>query len=178
MNDLPADLSSDAETRDPHAARVGAVAQATRRTFLGSLAGGAAAFSLGGIALSELLAREAHAAGAGGTDPAADALAPRSPHFAARAKAVIYIHLAGSPSQLELLDYKPALTRFHGTPCPDEYLKGEKFAFIKGHPTLLAPQHKFSRAGRAGLWTSDLLPHFRTIEDEVCVVNTMTTDQF
>jgi len=152
-----------------------ALAAQTRRTFLGSLAGGAAAFSLGGIALGELLAKDAPAASGGGV---ADPLAPRAPHFTPRAKRVIYIHLAGSPSQLELLDYKPKLAEFHGTPCPDEYLKGEKFAFIKGHPTLLAPQHKFQRTGRAGLWTSDLLPHFRTIEDEVCVINSMTTDQF
>jgi hypothetical protein len=171
------------ETND-HAARAAAeVAQATRRTFLGNLAGGAARFSLGGIAfgqlLSESFARESRAAGgARETSASEDPLAPRAPHFAARAKNVIYIHLAGSPSQLELLDYKPKLAEFHGTPCPDEYLKGEKFAFIKGHPTLLAPQHKFARAGRAGLWTSDLLPNFRTIEDEVCVINTMTTDQF
>ena len=129
-----------------------ALAAQTRRTFLGSLAGGAAAFSLGGIALGELLAKDAHAAGGGGV---VDPLAPRAPHFTPRAKRVIYIHLAGSPSQLELLDYKPKLAEFHGTPCPDEYLKGEKFAFIKGHPTLLAPQHKFQRTGRAGLWTSD-----------------------
>ena len=167
------------ETNDTAARAAAEVAQATRRTFLGNLAGGAAAFSLGGIALSELLSREARASGSARSDaPTEDPLAPRAPHFAARAKNVIYIHLAGSPSQLELLDYKPKLAEFHGTPCPDEYLKGEKFAFIKGHPTLLAPQHTFARAGRAGLWTSDLLPNFRTIEDEVCVINTMTTDQF
>ena len=155
------------------------IARETRRAFLGNIAGGAAAFSLGGIALSELLAREAGAAAAGGGGaPHADPLAPRAPHFPARAKSVIYIHLAGSPSQLELLDYKPELAKFDGTPCPDEYLKGEKFAFIKGHPTLLAPQHRFRQAGRAGFWTSDLLPHFRSIEDEVCLVKTLTTDQF
>lgn len=166
------------ETNDSAACAAAEIAQATRRTFLGNLAGGVAAFSLGGIALTELLTRRAKAAGSDQTKAIEDPLAPRAPHFAARAKNVIYIHLAGSPSQLELLDYKPKLAEFHGKPCPDEYLKGEKFAFIKGHPTLLAPQHKFSRAGRAGLWTSDLLPHFRTIEDEVCVINTMTTDQF
>ena len=172
------------ETNDPAARALAGIAQATRRTFLGSLAGGAAAFSLGGIALGEMLAREAHGAhgsggaGGGAGGDASDPMAPRAPHFPARAKAVISIHLAGSPSQLELLDYKPKLAEFHGTPCPDEYLKGEKFAFIQGHQTLLAPQHRFARAGKAGLWTSDLLPHFRTIEDEVCVVNTMTTDQF
>jgi hypothetical protein len=175
------------ETNDPAARAAAEVAQATRRTFLGNLAGGAAAFSLGGIALSELLAREARASavdrdrdrsGGDGSAGSDDPPAVRAPHFKPRAKSVIYIHLAGSPSQLELLDYKPKLAEFHGTPCPDKYLKGEKFAFIKGHPTLLAPQHKFARAGRAGLWTSDLLPNFRTIEDEVCVINTMTTDQF
>ncbi|MEY5061438.1 MAG: hypothetical protein RIS45_1359, partial [Planctomycetota bacterium] len=92
-----------------------ALAAQTRRTFLGSslgsLAGGAAAFSLGGIALGEMLAKDAPVS--------ADPLAPRAPHFSPRAKHVIYIHLAGSPSQLELLDYKPKLAEFHGTPCPD-----------------------------------------------------------
>lgn len=156
---------------------VDALAQTTRRTFLGSLAGGASAFSLGSIALSQLLAREAHAA------PMADSLhestqLSRAPHFAARAKNVIYIHLAGSPSQLELFDYKPTLTKFNGQSCPDEYLKGEKFAFIKGHPTLLGPVCKFAQSGTAGLWTSEFIPHFRSIEHEVCVIKSMTTDQF
>ena len=155
-----------------------ALAAQTRRTFLGSLAGGAAAFSLGSIALGEMLANGATLADGVAIPNTTDPLAPRAPSFPARAKHVIYIHLAGSPSQLELLDYKPELAKYNGVPCPDDYLKGEKFAFIKGHPTLLAPQHKFRQAGRAGLWTSDLLPHFRTIEDEVCVINSMTTDQF
>ena len=160
------------------ASNFASIGDATRRTFLGSLAGGAAAFSLGGIALSELLAREAKGDDANSSATTADPFTPRAPNFPARAKSVIYIHLAGSPSQLELFDYKPQLAKYNGQSCPDEYLKGEKFAFIKGHPTLLGPQTSFSRSGRAGLWTSDLLPHFRDVENEVCVIKSMTTDQF
>ena len=139
--------------------------RATRRTFLGAVAGGMSAFSLGGIALGELAASR-------------DPLAPRAPHFVPRARRVIWIHLAGSPSQLELFDYKPELARLHGTPCPDHYLAGERFAFIKGHPTLLGPVQKFSRGPGTGRWIGDLLPHLRSVEHELCVVRSMTTDQF
>src|SRR5881628_310309 len=73
---------------------------------------------LGAIALAELLAR--------GED-AKNPLGPKKPHHTAKAKAVIYLHMAGSPSQLDLFDYKPELVKFDGKPCPKEYLEGKRF---------------------------------------------------
>lgn len=85
-----------------------------------------------------------------------------------KAKRVIYIHKAGSPSQLELFDYKPELVKWHGKDCPAELLKGKTFAFIRGVPKMLGPQGKFNQFGESGAWVSDYLPHFQTVVDEVC----------
>ena len=71
---------------------------------------------IGTMALASLLAREAPA-GAPGTNPIGDPLAPKKPHFAAKAKRVIYLHLTGSPPHLDLFDYKPELVRHDGEPC-------------------------------------------------------------
>ncbi len=141
----------------------------TRRQFLG-----AGSLGLGALALGDLL-RARPTSAAGDTSPGG---AIQTPHFVPRAKSVIYIHLAGSPSQLELLDYKPELARFDGTPCPDEYLKGEKFAFIKGHPELMRPLHGFSRHGACGMELGDLLPHLQGVTDELCLIRSMRTTQF
>src|SRR5207302_1213185 len=77
-------------------------------------------------------------------------LAPKPPHFAAKAKRVIYIHMAGSPSQLDLFDYKPRLIEMNGQPCPESLFKKERFAFIKGVPKMLGTPHKFAKHGNAG----------------------------
>jgi hypothetical protein len=151
----------------------------TRRTFLGAVGRGVGV-GLGGIALASLAGSAAFAGeGQGGaaavrTNP----LAPRPPHFRPRAKAIISIHLAGSPSQHELFENKPVLSRYHGQPCPDEYLKGERFAFIKGHPTLLKCLYRFERRGRSGLEMSELLPHLGGVADELCLLKAVKTDQF
>ena len=105
-------------------------------------------------------------------------LAPRPPHFTPRAKHVIFLHMAGSPPQHDLFDYKPALIRLNGKPCPSEYLKGERFAFIKGHPKLLGTPHKFRRAGSNGIWISELLPELAGVIDDLCIVRSAYTDQF
>jgi hypothetical protein len=118
--------------------------------------------------------------GAGGAlakDPARP-LAPASPHFAGTAKRVIYLHMAGSPSQHELFDYKPELEKFDGKECPREFLEGKQFAFIQGIPRMLGPQFPFKRHGRSGAWVSDRLPHFSTVVDDVCFIKSMHTDQF
>ena len=143
----------------------------TRRNFLqGGTAG------LGAIALSSLLAGEtAHAAPA---QPADGPLAPKRPHYRARAKNVIYLHMAGSPPQQELFDFKPKLQELNDQDCPDEFLKGERFAFIKGHPQLLGSPYKFSHHGENGLELSELLPHLSGVADDMCVVKSMWTDQF
>src|SRR5262249_13133411 len=101
----------------------------TRRQFLKNCQTG-----LGAIALATLLERDGHAA-----EPATSAtpMAPRLPHFAPKAKSVIYLHMSGAPPQHELFDYKPKLVEHHMKPCPAELLQNQRFPFIKGHPNLL-----------------------------------------
>jgi hypothetical protein len=148
----------------------------TRRHFLGQCRTG-----IGAIALASLLGS---ARGAGGADAAAAAAAsenpfsPRPPHFAPRAKRVIWLHMAGSPPQQDLLDFKPLLNELDGQPCPSELLEGERFAFIKGHPRVLGSPYKFARHGRSGAWVSELLPNIASIVDDVTIVRSMRTDQF
>jgi hypothetical protein len=105
-------------------------------------------------------------------------LAPRAPHFAARAKSVIYLHMAGAPSQLELFDFKPELAKMHGQPCPQSFIEGKKFAFIRGVPTLLGPQAEFKQHGKSGIWLSNNLPHLQTVVDEISILKADNTDQF
>jgi hypothetical protein len=110
-------------------------------------------------------------------DPS-DPLGPLPPHFPAKAKNVIFLHMEGAPSQLELFDYKPELARLHGKDCPREFLEGKRFAFIRGTPQLLGPVFPFHREAKTGMWVSDRLPRFEQVLDKVCFVRTMQTDQF
>ncbi len=144
--------------------------QETRRHFLrqGSLA-------LGSI----WLASQARA----GEQPAvaldlAHPMRPRAPLFAPRARRVIYLHMAGSPSQLELFDYKPELARFDGKDCPASFLEGKTFAFIQGIPKMLGPVYPFQQQGQSGTWMSDRWKYLPEVADELCVVKSLTTDQF
>lgn len=105
-------------------------------------------------------------------------LAPRKGHHPAKAKRIIYLHMAGSPSQLELLEHKPVLKKFDGKKCPQQYLEGKRFAFIRGVPNMLATPYKFKQHGEAGTWVSELLPHFSEVVDDVAVINSLHTDQF
>jgi hypothetical protein len=143
----------------------------TRRTFLQSLS-----FGIGGLALGSLL-------GGCGSEGSANALVanpmePRMPHFAPKAKQVIYIHLAGSPSQLELFDFKPELLKVSGKDCPPSFLQGKKFAFIRGVPQMLGAQFPFAQRGQSGAWVSDRLPHLAGRVDDLCFLKAMYTDQF
>ena len=97
---------------------------------------------------------------------------------AGKAKSVIYLHMAGSPSQLELFDYKTELKKYTGQPCPDEFLRGKRFAFIKGVPKMLGTPFEFKRRGQSGAYVSELLPHFSKVVDEVSIIRSMNTDQF
>jgi len=115
---------------------------------------------------------------AGSSDPLANPLAPKPPHFSPQAKSVIYLHMAGSPSQLELFDPKPQLQKYDGQDCPQSLLEGKRFAFIKGVPKLLGTPYEFRRCGQAGQWISELLPHFAKVVDDVAVIRPMKTDQF
>jgi hypothetical protein len=143
----------------------------TRRQFFKDCAVG-----LGTAALASMLAREGLAAG----EPTirTDAFAPRPPHFPAKAKSVIYLFMNGAPSQLDLFEPKPKLVELDRKECPEEYLKGERFPFIRGVPKLLASPHKFVKAGKCGAEISELLPHTQTIADDIAIVRSMNTDHF
>ena len=108
----------------------------------------------------------------------AAASAPSAPGRSARAKAVIYLHMSGSPPQQDLFDFKPELKKHHLQPCPDSLLKGERFAFIKGHPTLLGSPHEFARHGQSGQWMSSLWPHLQKMADKLTVIRSMKTKEF
>ncbi len=129
---------------------------------------------LGAIALASILADDTRA----DTPRADEPLAPRKPHFAPKAKRVIYLHLTGSPPHLDLFDYKPELVKRTGEDCPDAFLKGKRFAFTTGVPKLLGTPRKFERRGKSGLWMSDAIPHLHAVADELCVIRSMHTDQF
>ncbi|HMJ88700.1 MAG TPA: DUF1501 domain-containing protein [Candidatus Acidoferrum sp.] len=141
----------------------------TRRQFLGRTA-----FGIGGLALASLLNDNAFAL----EGAPANSMAPKTPHFAPKAKRAIYIHMAGSPSQLELFDPKPKLAELTGKPCPDSLYKKERFAFIKGVPKMLGATHKFQQYGKCGMELGELIPHIGSVADEICLVRSMHTDQF
>ena len=126
---------------------------------------------IGGLALSSLMARDA-----GG------ALPQEFLRHAPKAKNVIYIHLIGGPSHLDLFDHKPELQKRNGEKCPDEFFVGKKLAFIRDHPKLLGTEQSekfgFTRCGTSGLQLSNMLPHLQTVADEMCVIKTMHTEQF
>lgn len=105
-------------------------------------------------------------------------LAPKAPPVLGRARSVIYLHMAGAPSQLELFDYKPELMKVDGQDCPPSLLEGKQFAFIRGVPKMLGPQAKFAQHGESGAWVSENLPHFSSIVDEVSFLKAVSTDQF
>src|SRR5690348_10751255 len=101
----------------------------TRRSFLES----AGRFSLGAIALASIWAGAPGAAAATVVNP----LAPKKPHFQPKVKRVVYLHMSGGPPHLDLFDYKPELVKWNDKPCPDEFLKGRRFAFTSGVPKLM-----------------------------------------
>ena len=133
--------------------------------------------SLGVIALGGLLSREGYA-GAAPVRKISNPLAPQKPPFAPRAKSIIYLHMSGAPPSLDLFDWKPKLVELHLKPCPEELLKGQRFAFIKGVPRMLGSPYKFAQYGKSGAWVTELLPHFTEIVDDVTLVKSMWTDQF
>jgi hypothetical protein len=134
-----------------------------------------AGFGIGGIALTSLLNDDALSFQ---SNQPSSPLAPRSPHFAPKARNIIYLFMAGAPSQLDLFDYKPALKRYNGQKCPEDLIKGERFAFIKGVPKLLGSPYEFKRYGEAGAEVSTLLPHLATISDDIAIIRSMHTEQF
>src|ERR1700754_4776878 len=133
---------------------------ATRRQFLQE----SGRLSLGALALRSLM---------GHAQAALDVktpLPPKAPPQPAKAKAVIYLSMSGAPPQHDLFDWKPELKKHHLQPCPAEFLKGEKFAFIKGTPKLLGSPYEFAQYGQNGAWFSNLMPHTSKLADELCLV--------
>src|SRR5205809_3763938 len=129
---------------------------------------------LGAIALGQLLRENGWAAPAAPANP----LAPRQPHFAPKAKRIIFLFMAGAPSHLELFDYKPELAKWNGKLPPPDLLKDYRAAFINPNSTLLGPKFKFAKHGKCGAELSGLLPHLATVVDDIAIVKSMHTDAF
>jgi hypothetical protein len=153
---------------DPHLVSI------TRRHFFSRCSLG-----LGSIALASLLdPQRLRAATSSGAHP----LAPKTGHLTGRARNVIYLFMAGGPSQLELFDYKPRLAALNGQIIPDSYLEGKRFAFMdssfKNKSTLLGSKRQFRAYGQSGMYVSELFPHTARIVDDVTFIRTCATDVF
>ncbi len=149
-------------SRDPLAA--------TRRHFLSDCPMG-----LAGMALATMESKAA-------PDRAADPMALRPTHHEPKAKSVIYLFMAGGPSQLDLFDHKPELGRLHGQPIPESFVKGKRFAFMstfsKDRPKLMASPRKFRQWGQSGASVSELLPNTASVSDKLTFVRSMATNVF
>ncbi len=105
-------------------------------------------------------------------------LAPKKPHFTPKAKRVIYLFMAGAPSQLDLFDYKPDLVKYEGKPIPPSVIGGQRYAFIRSDAAVLGPRFKFSRHGKSGAELSEIMPHLAGVADDLCIIKSVKTDQF
>jgi len=110
--------------------------------------------------------------------PSANPLAAREGHFAAKAKRVIYLFMAGGPSQLELFDYKPVLQKLDGQVVPESYVAGKRFAFLPKNAKLLGTRRRFEYHGQSRAHISECLPHLATVADDLCIVRSIKTDVF
>ncbi len=134
---------------------------------------------LGAIALATLLNEGRLEAGSEPSrSPSEGPFGPRPPHFAPRAKRVIFLFMAGGPSQLELFDWKPKLRELSGQQVPASYVEGKRFAFIGKDAKLLGTRREFKRHGKCGAEVSELLPHTASIVDDICILKSMQTDVF
>jgi hypothetical protein len=137
----------------------------TRREFFGRGARG-----VGTAALAWLLGRE---------KAIAKPQAVFAPHFAPRAKHVIYLMQNGAPTHADLFDYKAKLIEMHGKPVPAEFVAGKRFSTMTGSPAgklMLAPVEPFKQHGQSGAWVSAFLPHTATVVDDLCFIKSMHTD--
>src|SRR5437588_4025280 len=123
---------------------------------------------LGAIALGQLFRDNGWAAAT-----ALNPLAPKQPHFAPKAKRVIFLFMAGAPSHLELFDYKPELAKWNGKLPAPELVKGYRAAFINPNATLLGPKFKFARHGQSGAELSELLPQLAEVVADIAIVKSM-----
>jgi hypothetical protein len=135
-----------------------------------------AGFGIGATALASLLNQSLF--GAEVPVNTVNPLAPKPPMFPAKAKNIIFLFMAGAPSQVDLLDFKPTLQKYDGQNVPQELTKDEKFAFIRGTPKLLGSPYEFKRCGKSGAEISELLPHLQEVADEIAIVKSVHTTQF
>lgn len=149
------------------------VHQQTRRHFFRDCGVG-----LGKVALASLTAGSvAHSVKATAAETT-NSFAPKPPHFPARAKRVIYLFMAGAPSQLDLFDYKPKLMELAGKPIPPSVIAGQRYAFIQPDAAVLPPQFRFTKHGESGTELSEALPHLAKIVDRIAIIRSVHTDQF
>src|SRR5262249_2021545 len=148
---------------------VPSLADQSRRAFLTH-----SGLGLGAVALSGLLRGESRAADA--TTAQATASAIKS-HFAPKAKHIIYLHMIGAPSHLDLFEYKPELIARDNQPCPEELTNGKRFAFIGGKMSLAGTTFKFAKHGKSGQEMSEVLPHLAKVADDICIVKSLHTDE-
>jgi hypothetical protein len=146
--------------------------QVTRRHFFGDTGLG-----IGSLGLASLLAGTG-ALGKEEPSQQTNPLAPRQTHFPARAKRVIYLFMAGGPSQLELFDFKPKLQEMDGQVIPESYVKNKRFAFLKKDAKLLGTRREFKKHGESGQEISGLLPNLASIADEIAIIRTVKTEVF
>jgi uncharacterized protein (DUF1501 family) len=141
---------------------------ATRRQFFADCGIG-----VGKLALTSLLAGSAEALASDGARAGDGGM-----HHAPKAKRVIFLFMAGAPSQLDMFDNKPELTRLEGKPIPPSVIAGQRYAFIQPDAAVLAPRFKFSRYGQSGAELSEVLPNIGSIADSIAIIRSVHTDQF
>jgi len=146
----------------------------TRRHFFKGCGVGVGKAALASLLGSNLLAAEAPEIRSPTT--------PRAPHYAPKAKNVIFLFMAGGPSQLEMFDYKPKLSELDGQNTPASVLEGKRFAFMgsftENTPKLLGPRKKFARYGQSGKWVSEALPHTARVVDDLAFISTVAAENF
>lgn len=141
---------------------------------------------LGKIALSSLLATSAARRSFADVPPTEPAKATAAPtrdypmglHYPMKAKRVIYLFMAGAPSQLDLFDYKPKLVEWEGKPLPPEVIAGQRYAFIQPNAAVLGPRFTFAKHGQSGAELSEVLPHTAKIVDDLAIIRSVHTNQF
>ena len=145
--------------------------QLNRRSFLNGVSVGIGSLALTSMLGPRGLAKEASPLASGG--------AVNPLHFAPKAKRVIHLCMAGGPSHLETLDYKPKLAEMNGKGMPKSITDGQPIAQLQGNKALkcLGPQHEFGKYGKSGQSISKALPHIGSIDDDICIVRSMTTQQ-
>ena len=141
----------------------------SRRWFLRECGIGLGKIGLASLLTNALITRAA---------PPVDLMAPKPPHFPGKARAVIHLFMAGAPSQLDLFDNKPELTKLEGKPLPPSVIGGQRYAFIRPDAAVMSARFKFKKYGQSGAELSEMLPHIGSVADDICLIRSVKTDQF